>query len=141
MEAIVKLDTQAHTEAGNLASEAAARKAVTGVNADSYSADNTTNYLTAATSLMDADKKLDAQIKANATAISNLQTATDFVKEITVNGQNAVVSNNHATVTIGGADIALTGYVKPSGGAILATNTVNQAIYALEDQLIWHEEA
>lgn len=141
MEAIVKLDTRAHTEATNLTSEIAARKAVTGVNADSYSADSTTNYLKAATSLMDADKKLDAQIKANANAISSLQTATDFVKEITVNGKDAVVSNNHATVTIGGADIALTGYVKPSGGAILATNTVNQAIYALEDQLIWHEEA
>lgn len=141
MEAIVKLDTQAHTEATNLASEAAARKAVTGVNADSYSADTTTNYLKAATSLMDADKELDKQIKANADAISSLQTATDFVKEITVNGQDAVVSNNHATVTIGGANIELTGYTAPSGGAISSTNTVNQAIYALEDQLVWHEEA
>lgn len=139
MEAIVKLDTQAHTEAGNLASEAAARKSVTGVNADSYSADTTTNYLTAATSLMDADKKLDAQIKANATAISSLQNATDVVKTLTVNKVNATVSNNHATVTIGGANIELTDYAAPSGGAILPTNTVNQAIYALEDQLIWHE--
>ena len=141
MEAIVKLDTQAHTEAGNLANEAAARKAVTGVNADSYSADNTTNYLTAASSLMDADKKLDAQIKANATAISSLQNATDVVKNVTVNKVDATVSNNKATVTIGGANIELTGYAAPSGGAIVSTNTVNQAIYALEDQLIWHEEA
>ena len=141
MEAIVKLDTQAHTEATNLASEAAARKAVTGVNADSYSADSTTNYLKAATNLMDADKKLDAQIKANADAISSLQTATDVVKTLTVNKVNATVSNNHATVTIGGANIELTGYAAPSGGAIVSTNTVNQAIYALEDQLIWHEEA
>lgn len=141
MEAIVKLDTQAHTEAGNLASEAAARKAVTGVNADSYSADNTTNYLKAATSLMDADKKLDAQIKANATAISSLQNATDVVKTLTVNSVDATVSDNHADVTIGGANIELTGYTAPSGGAISSTNTVNQAIYALEDQLVWHEEA
>lgn len=139
MEAIVKLDTQAHTEAGNLASETAARKSVTGVNTDSYSSDTTTNYLTAATSLMDADKKLDAQIKANATAISSLQNATDVVKTLTVNKVNATVSNNHATVTIGGANIELTDYAAPSGGAILPTNTVNQAIYALEDQLVWHE--
>ena len=139
MEAIVKLDTQAHTEAGNLASEAAARKSVTGIDADSYSADDTTNYLTDATSLMDADKKLDAQIKANSDAISSLQTATDFVKEITVNGQDAVVSNNHATVTIGGGDIALTNYSAVTGGAITALNTVNQAINILENQLIWHE--
>lgn len=141
MEAIVKLDTQAHTDATNLTNEIAARKAVTGVNTDSYSADSTTNYLTDATSLMDADKKLDAQIKANATAISSLQNATDVVKNVTVNKVDATVSNNKATVTIGGADIELTGYAAPSGGAIVSTNTVNQAIYALEDQLIWHEEA
>ena len=141
MEAIVKLDTQAYAEAGNLTSEANARKAVTGVDANSYSADTTTNYLTKATDLMDADKKLDAQIKANADAISNLQTATNVVKTLTVNKVNATVSNNHADVTIGGANIELTGYTAPNGGAILSTNTVNQAIYALEDQLVWHEEA
>ena len=139
MEAIVKLDTQAHTNATNLTNEIAARKAVTGINADSYSADNTTNYLTAATSLADADKKLDAQVKANATAISSLQKATDVVKAVTVNGVDAKVSANKATVTIGGANIALTDYVAPTGGTIKATNTVNQAISILEDQLIWHE--
>ena len=139
MEAIVKLDTQAYTDAGNLTSEIAARKAVTGINDNSYSADNTTNYLTAATSLMDADKKLDAQVKANATAISSLQNATDVVKAVTVNGVDASVSNNKATVTIGGANIALTDYVAVTGGTIKATNTVNQAINILEDQLIWHE--
>ena len=141
MGAIVKLDDQAYADAGNLTSEIAARKAVTGINADAYSADSTTNYLTAATSLADADKKLDAQIKANATAITALKDATDVVKTLTVNKVNATVSNNHADVTIGGANIELTGYTAPSGGAILPTNTVNQAIYALEDQLVWHEEA
>ena len=139
MGAIVKLDTQAHTNATNLTNEIAARKTVTGINADSYSADNTTNYLTAATSLMDADKKLDAQVKANAAAISSLQKASDVVKAVTVNGVDAKVSANKATVTIGGANIALTDYVAPTGGTIKATNTVNQAISILEDQLIWHE--
>ena len=139
MGAIVKLDTQAYTNATSLTTEIRARKAVTGVNADSYSADSTTNYLKAATSLKDADKKLDAQVNANATAISNLQNATDVVKKVTVNNVNATVSNNKATVTIGGANIALTGYNAPTGGTIKATNTVNQAINILEDQLIWHE--
>ena len=139
MGAIVKLDTQAHTNATNLTNEITARKAVTGINADSYSADTTTNYLKAASSLMDADKKLDAQVRANADAISSLQTATDVVKAVTVNGVDAKVSANKATVTIGGANIALTDYVAPSGGTIKATNTVNQAINILEDQLIWHE--
>ena len=139
MGAIVKLDTQAHTDAINLTNEIAARKAVTGVNTDSYLADSTTNYLTDATSLMNADKKLDAQVKANATAISSLQNATDVVKNVTVNKVDATVSNNKATVTIGGGDIALTNYSAVTGGAITALNTVNQAINILENQLIWHE--
>ena len=139
MGAIVKLDTQAYTDATNLTNEITARKAVTGIDANTYSADSTTNYLKAATSLKDADKKLDAQVKANANAISSLQTATDVVKAVTVNSINATVSNNQATVTIGGANIALTGYKAPTGGTIKATNTVNQAINILEDQLIWHE--
>lgn len=139
MGAIVKLDTQAYTDATNLTNEIKARKDVTGINTDSYSADSTTNYLTDATSLMDADKKLDAQVKANATAISSLQNATDVVKKVTVNSVDATVSANKATVTIGGANIALTGYSAVTGGAIAATNTVNQAINILENQLIWHE--
>ena len=77
--------------------------------------------------------------EANATAIASLKSATDVVKNVTVNGVDATVSNNKATVTIGGANIALTGYNAPTGGTIKATNTVNQAINILEDQLIWHE--
>jgi hypothetical protein len=42
-----------------------------GLEADGdYTADATTNYLTAASSLKDADKKLDTQVKANADAIA-----------------------------------------------------------------------
>lgn len=42
-----------------------------GLDADGgYTADATTNYLTAATSLKNADKKLDAQVKTNADAIA-----------------------------------------------------------------------
>ena len=56
-----------------------------------------------------------------------------------MNGVDATVSNNKATVTIGGANIKLTNYKAPTGGTISANNTVNQAINILEDQLIWHE--
>lgn len=41
---------------------------------DIYIADSTTNYLKNASSLKDADKKLDTQIKANADAIAGLDT-------------------------------------------------------------------
>lgn len=126
--------------ANDLTNEIAHRKAVTGVNANSYSGDSTTNYLGAATSLMDADKKLDAQIKANADAISNLSTAADFVKKVTVNNVPATVSDNKATVTIDGADIKLDGYAtSTTGGAIATTDTVNVALGKLEYMLSWHE--
>lgn len=47
-----------------LTAEVAARKAVTGQEGATYSANNTTNYIKAAKSLNDADVKLDASIKA-----------------------------------------------------------------------------
>ncbi len=57
----------------------------------------------------------------------------DAVKNVTVNGQNADVSNNTATVTIDGADIALDGYAKGSAeAAIAATDKVNDALGKLE---------
>lgn len=47
-----------------LTAEVAARKAVSGQEGATYSANNTTNYINTATSLNDADVKLDASIKA-----------------------------------------------------------------------------
>ena len=136
---VVTISESGIASAADLTSEISNRKAVTGIDGNSYSADSNTNYLKAASSLMDADKKLDAQVKANATAISSLQNATDVVKYVTVNNVDATVSANKATVTIGGANIKLTNYSAVTGGAIAATNTVNQAINILENQLIWHE--
>lgn len=52
--------------------EAAARKAVTGINSNVYVANEGANYIASATSMNDADLKLDAKIKANADAIASL---------------------------------------------------------------------
>ena len=137
---VVTISESGIASAADLTNEISYRKAVTGVNANSYSADSTTNYLKNAGSLMDADKKLDAQIKANADAISSLNTATDFVKKVTVNNVPATVANNKATVTIDGADIKLDGYTtSTTGGAIATTDTVNVALGKLEYMLSWHE--
>lgn len=117
-----------------LSSEITARKAVTGINADTYSANTNANYIDDATSLKDADDKLDAQVKTNADAISTLDGAA--IKSITVNGESATVSSNAASVTIDGADIALTGYTKgSSNSAVAATDTVNAAVGKLENQV------
>lgn len=56
--------------AQDLSDEVTYRKAVTGIQADSYAADSNTNYIKNASSLHDADKKLDAQIKATAEEIA-----------------------------------------------------------------------
>lgn len=50
----------------------AARKAVTGQNTSAYVANEDANYISKATSMNDADLKLDAQIKKNADAIASL---------------------------------------------------------------------
>lgn len=52
--------------------EAAARKAVTGINSNVYVANEGANYIASATSMNDADLKLDAKIKANTDAIASL---------------------------------------------------------------------
>ena len=51
-----------------LDAEIAARKAVDGQNGDTYAANSNANYISEATSLNDADVKLDAAIKAEETA-------------------------------------------------------------------------
>lgn len=50
----------------------AARKAVTGQSTNAYVANEDANYISKATSMNDADLKLDAQIKKNADAIASL---------------------------------------------------------------------
>ena len=131
---------------GRIAKEVAAREAQdnkieasVGLAADGSHKTATGNYTSGATTIAGEIAALDAQVKTNATAISSLENATDVVKNVTVNDVNATVSANKATVTIGGANIALTNYSAVTGGAITATNTVNQAINILENQLIWHE--
>lgn len=62
--AAVSVTTDNTASKTQLTAEATARKAVTGVNADTYSPKTDANYIQAATSLKDADEKLDAAIKS-----------------------------------------------------------------------------
>lgn len=74
--------------------------------------------------------KLSGIDSAISTAVGEAKTAIDAY---TVNGK-AINTNP----TLSGADIALTGYNVP-GGAVAASDTVNQAIGKLDEALIWHE--
>lgn len=110
-DADAKLDTQVKTVADAAAAtqtEVDAIEAGAGLNSDgTYTAPAASNYLTAATSLADADSKLDAQIKTVADSVS------------TNNGNNttklnALQSELDATQT--GAGLAADGtYVAPVG--------------------------
>lgn len=61
-----------------LDAETTARKAVTGVQADTYSPKADANYIQTATSLKDADEKLDAALKGVADKVDAIE--TDYVK-------------------------------------------------------------
>ena len=100
------LDAQAKVNADAIVSEASARSSAdaglqseldttqtgAGLEADGqYASDSATNYLTAASSLKDADKKLDAQIKTNADAITTLESSlTDDIGTAVANISTSV---------------------------------------------------
>lgn len=81
-----KLDAQVKTNSDAIAANLAEIDAIeTGAGLSgtgAYVADNTTNYIKTATSLFDADKKLDVQVKANtdAIALKASQTEVDAIE-------------------------------------------------------------
>ena len=94
--------------------------------------------ITESSSVTDAFKKVDEVITANEKTTSG---ALNDLKEkkienIVVNDVTGTVSNKIASVTIGGGNIKLTGYVKPdSTSAIAPTDDVNSAIGKLETKV------
>lgn len=139
--AVVTVDENDIASATDLTNEIAHRKAVDGIDGDSYTANQNTNYISTATSLNDADIKLDAQVKANADAIAALngdattngsvaKTVADAKATIdayTVNGK--AISGNPV---LNGSDITLSGYQEvETASAPTSADTVNAAIAKL----------
>ena len=74
-------DFATKVELGLLQSEVDSTQTGVGLGVDgTYSANSVSNYLTTASSLVDADNKLDAQAKVNADAISTNAGAIDTVE-------------------------------------------------------------
>ena len=113
--------------ASALTAETAARKAVDGQNGDTYTANSGKKYISGATSLNDADVKLNDAIVA---------IAGSSLTGVTVNGVTGTVANNVATVDIDGADIKLSGYTGSETGAPATGDTVNAAIAKLYNKSV-----
>lgn len=102
-----------------------------------YTPESGANYGASTTTVKDRIAAIDGALKAVDDA---------SVESITVNGKAATVSNNAATVEIGGDDIKIdesktegTKALLNAGGAIYDNDTLKAAITALEAQLLWYE--
>lgn len=94
--------------------------------------------INATSSVTEAFKEVDKVITDNERVVSGALNDLEETKveNITVNGVEGTFSNKIASVTIDGADIKLDGYASgSSSGAVVATDTVNQAIGKLENQV------
>lgn len=108
-----------------LDAEIAARKAVDGQNGDTYAANAGTNYIADATSLNDADVKLDAALK---TVANSAQTEIDAIETavgLAADGTHKASTGNYtsAATTIEGEIVALDTQVKANADAISALQT------------------
>ena len=100
----------------DLDAEIAARKAVDGQSGQTYAANTSANYISDATSLNDADVKLDAALKTVADSANSAQTEIDAIE--TAVGLNA--DGTHKTST---------------GNYTNAATTIEEEILALDTQV------
>ena len=77
-------------------------------------------------------------VGADGIKLSGVQNAINAAKA-TVDAYTVNAKAISSNPVLSGADIALTGYSTVEGGAVAATDTINQAINKLDDALIWHE--
>ena len=93
-------------------------------------------YVSGATSVQDADAKLDAAIKTVSDKVTGIKDDKNYVKTVIVNGVTGSTTNNTATVTIDGGDITLTDYVKGSDSKdITDSDTINAAFGKVENKI------
>lgn len=143
--------TNRTTAVGNEATARAAQddviEAAAGLETDgTYAANASTNYLATATSLKNADEKLDVQVKANETAI-----ATETSDRVTAVGLNTTAISNEETRALGvegniqtevdaietGAGLETDGSYTADSGAdyIAAATSLKNADSLLDDQV------
>lgn len=77
-------------------------------------------------------------VGADGIKLSGVQNAINSAKA-TVDAYTVNAKAISSNPVLSGADIALTGYSTVEGGAVAATDTINQAINKLDNALIWYE--
>ena len=122
--------TAIQTQQAALDAEIAARKAVDGVAGDAYTAKTDANYIREATSLFDADAKLDAAIKAVANTAANAHTVVNAKDSGHVTVAVAKSSDgSHDVVTVSENDIASANALNTETNARVAQdNTIEAAV-------------
>ena len=109
----------------DLDAEIAARKAVDGQNGQTYAANTSANYISGATSLNDADVKLDTALKAVEDAAGNVQDEVDAIETavgLNADGTHKTSTGNYTSGadSIEGEIVALDGQVKTNTDNIAA---------------------
>jgi hypothetical protein len=116
---VASVDT---ASAKDLTDEIAARKAVDGQNGQTYAANATANYINAATSLNDADIKLDSALKAEADRAAAAEDKIEGSVGLAADGSHITTSGNYTSkaTTVVGEISALDNQVKTNADAIKA---------------------
>lgn len=126
------LDAQAKANTDAIAAEVAARKNITGNDADTYVAPSSSNYLSSSTSLKNAAVLLDAQVKANADAIDALEGA-----KVSVSASTETESAKYLSVSVNGDETVYTVQVSGIDAAIItAIEALDAPDTAVTDQFV-----
>lgn len=133
------------TELNKLQGELDATQVGAGLTADgSYSAKTGTTYISGATSLVDADNKLDGALKAVNDTVDKIKgalpedlftgtTSAKILTGVSLNDVDAVVEGNVAKLTFNTSAITINGYDNTGQkGPLAPTDTVNDALAKLE---------
>ena len=118
-----------------LTAEIAARKAVDGQSGQTYAANGSANYISGATSLNDADVKLDSALKSEADRAIAQENKVEASVGLATDGSHVATSGNYTSgaTTVVGEIAALDAQVKKNADNIAAVKAAKVSVSASTD--------